>query len=180
MSVNLSPIGNGFQFFTALGEPLSGGFIYTYQAGTTTPLATYTTVDGTIANTNPIVLGTDGRPPQEIWLTNGSSYKFILTNSSNSLIGTYDNLYGILSTPGVSSVPTGAILMWSGFIVAIPTGYVICDGTNGTPNLRDRFVVGAGSSYAVGNVGGFASSATVTPAGTNNPLYYALAFIQKT
>ena len=56
MAVNLSPIGNGFQFFTVLGEPLSGGFIYTYQAGTTTPLATYTTSAGTIANTNPIVL----------------------------------------------------------------------------------------------------------------------------
>jgi hypothetical protein len=181
MSVNLSPIGNGFQFFTTLGVPLSGGFIYTYQAGTTTPQATYTTSAGTIANTNPIVLGTDGRPPQEIWLTAGSNYKFILTDSSNVQIATYDNIYGILgSAPSVTPVPTGAILMWSGSIGSIPSGYVICDGTNGTPDLRDRFIVGAGNSYSVGNNGGFASSGVVTSVGTNNPLYYALAFIQKT
>ena len=181
MSVNLSPIGNGFQFFTTLGVPLSGGFIYTYQAGTTTPQATYTTSAGTIANTNPIVLGTDGRPPQEIWLTAGSNYKFILTDSSNVQIATYDNIYGILgSAPSVTPVPTGAILMWSGSIGSIPSGYVICDGTNGTPDLRDRFIVGAGNSYSVGNNGGFASPGVVTSVGTNNPLYYALAFIQKT
>lgn len=181
MSVNLSPIGNGFQFFTTLGVPLSGGFIYTYQAGTTTPLSTYTTSAGTIANTNPITLGPDGRPPQEIWLTSGSNYKFVLADSSNVVIATYDNLYGILgSSSTTTAVPTGAILMWSGSIGSIPSGYVICDGTNGTPDLRDRFIVGAGTSYSVGNNGGFASSGVVTPTGTNNPLYYSLAFIQKT
>jgi hypothetical protein len=42
MAVNLAPIGNGFQFFTNTGIPLNGGYIYTYQAGSTTPLATYT------------------------------------------------------------------------------------------------------------------------------------------
>lgn len=181
MSVNLSPIGNGFQFFNTLGEPLSGGFIYTYQAGTTTPLATYTTSTGTIANTNPITLGTDGRPPQEIWLSSGSNYKFVLTDSASSVIATYDNLYGILgSSSSTTAVPTGAIIMWSGSIGSIPSGYVICDGSNGTPDLRDRFVIGSGSNYSVGNSGGFASSGVVTPTGTNNPLYYSLAFIQKT
>ena len=181
MAVNLSPIGNGFQFFTTLGVPLSGGFIYTYQAGTTTPLATYTTSAGTIANTNPIVLGTDGRPPQELWLNAGSNYKLVLTDSANAVIATYDNIYGILgSSSATTAVPVGCILMWSGSIGSIPSGYVICDGTNGTPNLRDRFVVGAGTSYSVGNNGGFASSGVVTSVGTNNPLYYALAFIQKT
>lgn len=68
MSYLLSPIGNGFQFFTTTGTPLNGGFIFTYQAGSTTALATYTTSAGTTANQNPIQLGTDGRPPQEIWL----------------------------------------------------------------------------------------------------------------
>ena len=56
-----------------------------------------------------------------------------------------------------SAVPTGMIMMWSGAVNAIPSGYVLCDGTNNTPNLRDRFVVGAGSTYAVGNTGGAAS-----------------------
>jgi len=181
MSVNLSPVGNGFQFLssTTPNVPLAGGYIYTYQAGSSTPLNTYTDVNGTIANTNPIQLGTDGRPPQEIWLTSGSSYKFVLTDSTNAVIATYDNLYGIIgTTPNVNAVPSGGIIMWSGSIGSIPTGYYICDGTNGTPDLRDRFVVGAGNTYAVGNTGGFTSSVT-SNVGTNLPLYYALAFIQK-
>ena len=50
--------------------------------------------------------------------------------------------------------PTGMITLWSGSTGSIPTGWQICDGTNGTPNLRDRFVVGAGSTYAVDATGG--------------------------
>jgi microcystin-dependent protein len=53
-----------------------------------------------------------------------------------------------------SSFPLGMIIIWSGAIVNIPTGWQLCNGTNGTPDLRDRFVVGAGSSYAVGATGG--------------------------
>ena len=53
-----------------------------------------------------------------------------------------------------SAIPSGVIVMWSGSIAAIPSGFYLCDGTNGTPNLRDRFVIGAGSSYAVGGTGG--------------------------
>ena len=51
-------------------------------------------------------------------------------------------------------VPTGCILIWSGAANAIPTGYALCDGNNSTPDLRDRFVVGAGNSYSVGATGG--------------------------
>jgi hypothetical protein len=54
----------------------------------------------------------------------------------------------------VLSIPRGIIVMWSGRIADIPSGWALCDGTNGTPNLRDKFIVGAGSSYAVGNTGG--------------------------
>ena len=57
--------------------------------------------------------------------------------------------------------PPGGIIMWSGSIASIPSGWALCDGTNGTPNLRDRFVVGAGSTYAVGATGG-ADSVTLT------------------
>jgi len=96
MAVNLSPIRNGFQFFTNDGIPLAGGLLYTYLAGSSTPLATYTTSAGNVANANPIVLGTSGRPPQEIWLTDGSSYKFVLKDANDVLIATYDNLYGLL------------------------------------------------------------------------------------
>ena len=68
--------------------------------------------------------------------------------------------------------------MWSGSIGAIPVGYYLCNGSNGTPDLRDRFVVGAGNTYAVGNTGGFTASAT-SSGGIYLPLYYALAYIQK-
>ena len=56
-------------------------------------------------------------------------------------------------------VPSGVIVMWSGAANAIPTGWALCDGTNNTPDLRNRFIVGAGSTYAVGAKGG---SDTVT------------------
>jgi len=48
----------------------------------------------------------------------------------------------------------GAIVLWSGAVVDIPDGWVFCDGNNGTPDLRDKFIVGAGSTYAVGATGG--------------------------
>lgn len=51
-------------------------------------------------------------------------------------------------------VPTGIITLWSGAISAIPAGWVFCNGSNSTPDLRDRFVVGAGTTYAVGATGG--------------------------
>lgn len=59
-----------------------------------------------------------------------------------------------------SRMPTGGIIMWSGSIASIPSGWNLCDGTNGTPDLRDRFVVGAGSTYAVGATGGATSGTT--------------------
>ena len=164
MAVNLSPIGNGFQFLTTTGLPLNGGLIYTYQAGSSTPLATYTDVNGTTANTNPIVLGTDGRPQNEIWLTYGYNYKFVLKDSGGVTIQSYDNLYGIIGTAPASGTtfPAGGIIIWSGAIGAVPSGWYLCDGTNGTPDLRNRFIVGAGSTYSVGGSGGSADAITVT------------------
>lgn len=60
-----------------------------------------------------------------------------------------------------NAIPSGFIGLWSGAISAVPGGWFLCDGTNGTPNLRDRFVVGAGDSYVVGAIGG-AASVTLT------------------
>ena len=55
-------------------------------------------------------------------------------------------------------LPAGVIVMWSGSIATIPTGWLLCNGANGTPNLLNRFVVAAGSTYAVANTGGQANS----------------------
>ena len=96
MAVFLSPIGGaGWQFFNNDGTVLSGGKLYTYAAGTTTPKATYTTSAGNIAHNNPIVLNSAGRVPGgEIWLT-VAQYKFVLNTSMDVLIATYDNISGI-------------------------------------------------------------------------------------
>jgi len=163
MAVNLSPIGNGFQFFSNDGLPLAGGKLQTYQAGSTTPLATYTDNGGLIANTNPIILGTSGRPPADIWLLDGFFYKFVLSDASDVVIQTYDNIYGITGVAPVppTPLPSGSIILWSGSIGSIPSGYVLCNGSNGTPDLRDRFVVGAGTTYAVDAVGGSANAGVV-------------------
>lgn len=100
MAVFLSPVGGvAAQFFTNNGTPLTGGKIYTYLAGTTTPVTTYTSSSGGTAHSNPIVLDAAGRVPSggEIWLTDGISYKFVLKTSTDTLIATYDNIVGINS-----------------------------------------------------------------------------------
>ena len=60
-----------------------------------------------------------------------------------------------------NSIPSGIIAMWSGASNAIPSGWFLCDGNNNTPDLRNRFIVGAGSTYSVGNTGG-SDSVTLT------------------
>ena len=164
MSVNLSPIGNSEQFFDNNGIPLSGGLLYTYQAGSSTPLATYTTINETVANANPIVLNSSGRLNNQIWLTYGYFYKFVLQDSSGNLIGTYDNIYGIVGVQSAvgTTIPTGMISLWYGAIGSVPVGWYLCDGANGTPDLRDKFVVGAGSTYSVAATGGSKDAIVVT------------------
>jgi len=77
------------QFFDANGAPLVGGKLYTYAAGTTTPLASYTDSTGNTANTNPIIL--DSRGEANVWLS-GAIYKFALYTSAGVLIWTVDNI----------------------------------------------------------------------------------------
>ena len=75
----------------------------------------------------------------------------------------------VLLSAGGSSTPTwgstfvaGMIMLWSGSSATIPTGWLLCDGTNSTPDLRNRFVVGATSTYAVGATGGSADAIVVS------------------
>ena len=90
---------------------------------------------------------------------------------------------------GGSDVPNGAIIMWSGTVATIPDGFSLCDGSNGTPDLRNRFVIGAGSNYAVGATGGGSTTTSVgdveagpqaTVSTSALPPYYALCYIMKT
>jgi len=105
-AVSLSAFGGvGAQFFDNSGNVLTGGKIYTYEAGTTTPLASYTSSSGNTAHTNPIVLNAAGRVPGgEIWLTDGVIYKFALETSTGVLIATYDNVGGVNPTLNAQAV----------------------------------------------------------------------------
>ena len=113
MAVNLSPVGGvAAQFFTNSGNVLTGSKLYTYLAGTTTPTPTYTTSAGNVARTNPVILDAAGRVSGggEIWLTVGITYKFLLTDSTDVLIGTYDNVPSAFNTDAslVVYTPAGA------------------------------------------------------------------------
>jgi len=215
MTVGLSPVaGAGWQFFDANGVPLSGGKLYTYAAGTTTPQTTYTSISGVVANENPIILNSEGRVSgtNEVWLDITVAYKLILKTSADVQLWSADDLSGIaglgsalpvasggtgvssntayavlcggttatnpiqsiasvgtagqvLTSNGAGALPTmqaafvsGMIILWSGSSASIPTGFLLCDGTSSTPDLRNRFVVGAGSTYAVNATGGSANA----------------------
>ena len=68
---------------------------------------------------------------------------------------------------GITSFVAGMIILWSGASNAIPTGWVLCDGNNSTPDLRDRFVIGAGNNYSVGATGGATTdTVSITVSGT--------------
>ena len=219
MTVGLSPVaGAGWQFFDSNGVPLSGGRLYTYAAGTTTPQTTYTSSTGATANANPIELNSAGRVSgtTEVWLDITLAYKFVLKTTDDVQLWSADDISGmagignplpvpsggtgratatayavicggttatgplqsiasvgttgqVLTSNGVGALPTmqasfisGMIILWSGSVLSIPTGWLLCDGTLSTPNLQDRFVVGAGSTYAVNATGGTADAVVVS------------------
>jgi microcystin-dependent protein len=102
MSV-LSPTAK-LQFTDITGAPLVGGFLYTYVAGTTTPLATYTDSSGTTFNSNPVVLNARGEA--NVWLS-ANIYKFKLTDSNNNEIWTVDNISAPISS--ISPILSGNV-----------------------------------------------------------------------
>lgn len=85
-------------------------------------------------------------------------------NAANQLVkldssGKLPALDGSNLTGLSAGIPSGGIIMWSGSVANVPSGWVLCDGTNGTPNLQERFILGAGAGRAVGATGGSASHA---------------------
>lgn len=92
------------QFFDASGTPLVGGKVFTYAAGTTTPLETYTDETGTTPNTNPVIL--DSRGECNLWFSPASSYKVVLKSATDVLQWTVDNIstYGTLASQNSNNV----------------------------------------------------------------------------
>ena len=73
-----------------------------------------------------------------------------------------ENLAGAInSIPAGGGIPSGVVVIWSGAESSIPDGWALCDGQNGTPDLQDRFVLGAGTAHSVGETGG-AEEVTLT------------------
>lgn len=120
MAVNLSFIGGaGWQFLDNNGVILSGGKIYTYAAGTSTPLATYTSRTGATPNANPIVLDSAGRTPEQIWSTEGLLYKYVVATSADVVLRTWDNIGGSVVASNLAAdlaAPSGSSLV--GFLQA--------------------------------------------------------------
>jgi hypothetical protein len=141
MAVFLSPMGGvAAQFFNNDGTVLSGGKIYTYAAGTTTPLATYTTSAGNIARTNPIILDSAGRVPGggEIWITS-AGYKFVLNDSTDALIATYDNIFGVGATSVLNYTGNGSTVVYS------VSRNVVAVYINGVYQNRNTYSISASS-----------------------------------
>ena len=104
------------------------------------------------------------------------------TTGTTQALGTNNTTIATTAFALANGIPSGAIVMWSGSIASIPSGWLLCNGASGTPDLRDRFVVGAGSTYAVAATGGSANAVVVshnhtitdpthTHATTPNPAY---------
>lgn len=149
MSVTPSPIG-GFaaQFFDNNGVILSGGKIYTYAAGTTTPQATYTSAAGVTPHANPIILDSAGRVPGgEIWLTDGLVYKFVIETATNILLGTYDNITGVNSNFVNYTVQEEVITATAGQTVFNLTTINYTPGTNSLTVYIDGVNQYVGESY---------------------------------
>jgi hypothetical protein len=140
MAVNLSPLaGAGWQFFDNNGVILSGGLLYTYAAGTTTPQATYTSSSGATPNANPIVLNSAGRTSSDVWLTAGQSYKFVLKTSTGTTLGTYDNLSGVNDVYTTLAASGGSALI----------GYLPLTGPATTVQARLRTLDAADATFAL-------------------------------
>jgi hypothetical protein len=82
--------------------------------------------------------------------------------AANGVSNTQVATTAFVSNSLTTVIPSGVIVMWSGSVASIPTGWFLCDGGNSTPDLRDRFVVGAGSTYNPGVTGGSANAIVVS------------------
>ena len=129
------------QFFDANGNPLAGGKLYTYAAGTTTPLATYTDYGGGTANANPVIL--DSRGEANVWFGT-SQYKVKLTNADDVEVYTVDNLNG----PDVATLASLAASSGSSLIGYINSG---TGATARTVQARLRDYISVKDFGAVGN-----------------------------
>ena len=161
----LSPIwGAGAQLFDSNGDPLTGGKIYTYAAGSTTPAPTYTGPTGAAFNSNPIILDAAGRPPNEIWLSVGYSLKFVLKDANDVLIKTYENIPTLPQPPIVND--SSSISYNAGFVVDAGSFTVGVTYLINTVGSTDFMAIGAAA-----NLTGVMFTATGPGSGTGDAYF---------
>jgi len=102
--------------------------------------------------------------PWTITVASGGGGTSVVIQRSKATIIVSDgtNIRSVYAESLTAAIPSGLISMWSGSIATIPSGWYLCNGSNGTPDLRDRFVVGAGTTYAVAATGGSANAIVVS------------------
>ena len=124
---------------------ITGGFISNATVSVPSPIFTGVPTAPTAANTtaNTQIATT------AFVMNNINTLGTMSTQNANAVAITGGTIVGV---PGL--IPVGGIIIWSGSVAAIPSGWALCNGVNGTPDLRGVFVLGAGSTYAVGNTGG--------------------------
>ena len=155
-AVNLCPtFGAGFQSFLPNGLPNTQGYIYTYAAGTSTPLGAYTESTGTTLAANPIPLNSDGTLPYTLWMTNGLAYKIVITDSLLVPLAsrTFDNIGGMVLSYGALAVTnitasgniTCLTLTASGAIAAASYGAI-----NGTTAALSGALTGTSGAFSAG------------------------------
>ena len=119
-------------------------------------------IKSTVKSTFPNIDGPMTATEADLNLMTGAAAAGITSTELGYLDGVTSSIQAQLTA--IQVIPSGVILLWSGTLGSIPTGYVLCDGTNGTPNLTSRFVVGANSgNYSPGSTGG-ASTVTLSVA----------------
>lgn len=139
-TVALSPVFNGQQFFDNTGKPLAGGKIFTYRSGSTSILqSTYTTAAGGAANTNPIILNSSGRPPQDIWLDTTLAYNMVLTMpDGTTILDTVDNAGSLLPGGGAIAVTNQLVIATAG-----QTAFTVTNPYTVGSSMTSVFVNGA-------------------------------------
>jgi hypothetical protein len=148
-----------FRAFDDNGDPLSGGLLYSYEAGSATPLATYTTRAGNISNANPVVLDPNGEA--NVWMAPGVDYKFELRDSGGVVQWTVDNVPSPEDdqTVDVGMVPGGRLSLSTG------TAITTTDVTTATtvyyvPHVHNKVPLYDGTTWAVYDIASQLSQTT--------------------
>jgi hypothetical protein len=148
---------------TGIAVP-AGKSMWVYNNGTNVVDVTNHMTSLTLGSALPVASGGTGSTTltaNNVIIGNGTSaVGFVAPGTSGNLLTSDGTTWTSAAAP--TAFLTGMIILWSGSIASIPSGFALCDGTSGTPDLRDRFIVGAGSTYAVDATGGSADATLPT------------------